>query len=121
MKARLEWNWPLSHARSSSDWVAALRQSLHGLHVNWYQVAVVALATFAISMDLMFPPVRVAIGPGLDVYAGHLYTPLSSGVAVQVDIAWLAVELLVIIAAAIVGWHIGTAASERRKTPRDQA
>lgn len=100
--------------------LASLRHVLRRVDVDWYQVAVVGVATFAISMDLMFPPVRVAIGQGVDVYAGHIiYTPLSTAAAVQVDFAWLAVELLMIIAAAVVGWRIGTPAGDKRKSAHD--
>ena len=100
---------------------AAIRPRAWIADLNWYQVAVVAVTTFAISMDLMFPPVRVAIGNGVDIYAGHSYMPLSMSDAVQVDFAWLAVELLVIIAAAVAGWHIGTPAGGKRKSARGPA
>jgi len=99
--------------------LAGLRHFARGLDVNWYQVAVVAMATFAIAMDLMFPPVRVAIGNGLDIYAGHSFVPLSMSTGgVTVDFIVLAVELLVIIMAAVVGWRIGTPAGGKRKSAR---
>lgn len=100
---------------------AGMRHIARGVDVNWYQVAVVAVATFAISMELMFPPFRVAIGDSLDIYAGHTYVPQSMPGAVQVDFVWLAVELLAIIAAAVAGWRIGTPAGDRRKSARDPA
>ncbi len=99
----------------------AIRPRAWVAELNWYQVAVVAVATFAISMDLMFPPVRVAIGNGIDIYAGHIYMPLSTASAVQVDFMWLAVELLAIVAAAVVGWRIATTAGGRRKSARGPA
>jgi hypothetical protein len=100
---------------------AAIRSHAWAPNLNWYQVAVVAVATFAISMDLMFPPVRVAIGNGLDIYAGHAYMPLSSEVRVQVDFMWLALELLAIVAAAVVSWCIGTRAGGARRSARGPA
>ena len=100
---------------------SAIRPRAWVADVNWYQVAVVAVATFAIAMDLMFPPVKVAIGNRLDMYAGHAYVPVSPAVPVQVDFMWLAVELLVIIAAAVIGWCIGTPAGGRRKSARGSA
>ena len=57
-------------------------------------------------MDLMFPPTRIALGNGLTVYAGHLFTPLSAPTVVQVDFGWLAVELLAIVALAVIGWNL---------------
>jgi hypothetical protein len=63
----------------------------------------------------------VAIGNGLDVYAGHSHVPLWASGAVTVDVTWLAVELLVIAVAAAVGWHYGTPAGRRRKSARSPA
>ena len=105
------WSWHELHA--------GLRHALRDVEVDWYQVAVVAVTTFAISMDLMFPPVRVAIGRGLDVYAGHAFMPPVASATVQVDFPWLAVELLLIVAAAVIGWQIGTPKRGGRKSVRD--
>ena len=77
--------------------------------VNWYQVVVVAVTTFALAMDLMFPPSRIALGNGLAVYAGHFFAPLSVPAAVQVDFGWLAIELLAIVAMAVIGWKLDPA------------
>jgi hypothetical protein len=93
-----------------------LRDVVRSIDVNWYQVAVVAMATFAVSMDLMFPPVRVAIGHDVDIYAGHAGVPLSISGAVHVDFVVLAVEIAVIIAAALVGWRMGLASPEKRES-----
>lgn len=91
-----------------------LRDRLFRLpEVNWYQVAVVAVTTFAISMDLMFPPSRMVFGNGLTVYAGHFFAPLSMPAAAHVDFAWLAAELLAIIALAIIGWNLEAANRSR--------
>ncbi len=112
------------HMLHGMPWVrlfAAVRPRPWVADLNWYQVAVVAVATFAISMDLMFPPVRVVIGDGLDIFAGHAFMPLQTMGAVQVDFMWLAVELLLIVAAAVVGWRIGTPAGGRRKSARGPA
>jgi hypothetical protein len=112
------------HMPHPMPWVrlfAAIRPRAWVANLNWYQVAVVAVATFAIAMDLMFPPVSVAIGNGLDLYAGHAYMPLSPVVAVHVDFRWLAVELLVIVAAAVMAWCIGTRTGDRRKSARGSA
>jgi hypothetical protein len=112
------------HMPHPMPWVrlfAVIRRHAWVADLNWYQVAVVAVATFAISMDLMFPPVRVAIGNGVDFYAGHAYMPLSTAGAVQIDFMWLAVELLAIVAAAVMGWRIGTRAGGRRQSARGPA
>jgi hypothetical protein len=114
-------NLYLQHAMPWIRLLAAIRPPAWVADLNWYQVAVVAVATFAISMDLMFPPVTVAIAEGLDIYAGHAYMPLSTAGVVQIDFRWLAVELLVIVAAAVVGWRIGTPAGGRRKSARGPA
>lgn len=111
----------MAHAMLRIRQFARIRRHNWIADLNWYQVAVVALATFAISMDLMFPPVRVAIGDAIDTYAGHVNLRLSTAGAVQVDFVWLAIELLVIVAAAVVGWHIGTPAGGRRKATRSPA
>lgn len=111
----------MPHAMPRIRQFARIRRHTWFADVNWYQVAVVAVATFAIAMDLMFPPVRVAIGDGIDTYAGHVNLRLSTAGAVQVDFVWLAVELLVIVAAAVVGWRIGTPAGDRRKSARGLA
>ncbi len=74
--------------------------------VDWYQVAVVAVATFAIAMDLMFPPSRMVLGNGLTVYAGHFFSAVPAPAALQVDFAWLALELVTIVAIAVVGWNL---------------
>lgn len=100
---------------------AAIRPRAWVAGLNWYQVAVVAVATFAISMGLMFPPVRVAVGDDIDIYAGHIYMPLSTASAMQVDFIWLAVELLAIVAAAVMGWRIATTTGGRRKSARGPA
>lgn len=102
--------WP-AHGLS-----AGLRHAWREVDVNWYQVAVVAVSTFAISMDLMFPPIRVAIRQGLDIYAGHAFMPPLASAAVQVDFGWLAFELLMIVALAVAAWRIGTTASDERDT-----
>ena len=81
--------------------------------VDWYQVAVVAVATFAIAMDLMFPPSRMLLGNGLTVYAGHFFSPVPTPAALQVDFPWLALELITIVAIAAVGWSLGGAANRR--------
>ena len=81
--------------------------------VDWYQVAVVAVATFAIAMDLMFPPSRMVLGNGLTVYAGHFFSAVPAPAALQVDFAWLALELVTIVAIAVVGWNLGAAANQR--------
>ena len=95
---------------------ASVLRVARSLDVNWYQVAVVAMTTFAISMDLMFPPVRIAIGNGVDIYAGHANVPLSVSGAEHVDFVILAVELAVIIAAALAGWRVGAPAPGKRKS-----
>ena len=81
--------------------------------VDWYQVAVVAVATFAIAMDLMFPPSRMVLGNGLTVYAGHFFSPIPTPAALQVDFPWLALELITIVAIAAVGWNLVGAANRR--------
>ena len=81
--------------------------------VDWYQVAVVAVATFAIAMDLMFPPSRMVLGNGLTVYAGHFFSAVPAPVALQVDFPWLALELVTIVAIAVIGWNLGTPANQR--------
>ena len=81
--------------------------------VDWYQVAVVATATFAIAMDLMFPPSRMVLGNGLTVYAGHFFSAVLTSAALQVDFPWLALELITIVAIAAVGWSLGGAANRR--------
>ena len=81
--------------------------------VDWYQVAVVAVATFAIAMDLMFPPSRMVLGNGLTVYAGHYFSALPAPAALEVDFPWLALELLTTVAIAAVGWNLGAAANQR--------
>jgi len=81
--------------------------------VDWYQVAVVAVATFAIAMDLMFPPSRMVLGNGLTVYAGHFFSAVPAPAALQVDFPWLALELLTIVTIAAVGWNLGAAANQR--------
>jgi hypothetical protein len=74
--------------------------------INWYQVVIVAVSTFALAMDLMFPPSRIALGNGFTVYAGHFFAPLSMPAAVQVDFGWLAIELFAIVALAVIGWKL---------------
>ena len=49
----------------------------------------------------------MAIGNGVDVYAGHANAPLSMSGASHVDFVILAVQLALIIAAALVGWRMG--------------
>ncbi len=93
---------------------AGLRHFARGVDVNWYHVAVVAMATFAISMDVMFPPIRIAIGNGADVYVGHARVPLSASNAVHVDFMVLAVEIAVIAVAAVVGWRVGARRGDKR-------
>lgn len=95
-----------------------LRQLLRNVDLNWYQIAVVAVATFAVAMDLLFPPVRVAAGQALDVFVGHVFVPLSTMQDAQVDFFWLAVELLGIVAAAVAAWSLGSVARDRRRGPR---
>ena len=85
-----------------------------GVDVNWYLVAVVAMATFAISMDVMFPPIRMAIGNGVDIYAGHAREPLSISEAVDVDFLGLAVEIAVIAIAGVIGWQVGAHRCDKR-------
>jgi hypothetical protein len=85
--------------------------------INWYQVVVVAVTTFALAMDLMFPPSRIALGNGFAVYAGHFFAPLSAPAAIQVDFGWLAIELLAIVAMAVIGWKLDPA--ERAESDRD--
>ena len=83
--------------------------------INWYQVVIVAVTTFALA-DLMFPPSRLALGNGFTVYAGHFFAPLSVPAAIQVDFGWLAIELLAIVALAVIGWKLdptGRADSDR--------
>ena len=82
--------------------------------VDWYQVAVVAVATFAIAMDLMFPPSRMVLGNGLTVYAGHFFSAIPAPAALEVDFAWLALELVTIVAIAAVGWNLGAAPDRRQ-------
>jgi hypothetical protein len=94
--------------------IAEWLQRLPG--VNWYQVAVVALTTFAVAMDLMFPPCRVALGNGLTLYVGHVFWSPSERVLVQLDGVCLAVELAAILVIAIIGWKLGTV--DRRRTRR---
>jgi hypothetical protein len=99
--------YSLSDARSST---ASKRLSpfdrWQAFDINWYQVVVVAVTTFAIAMDLMFPPSRIALGSGLTVYAGHLFAPLSAAAATQTDFGWLGVELLAIVGLAVIGWNL---------------
>lgn len=76
--------------------------------IDWYQVVIVAVTTFAIAMDLMFPPSRIALGNGLTVYAGHFFTPLAVPAVAQVDFGWLGIELLAILALGIIGWNLRT-------------
>jgi hypothetical protein len=116
MKTYAELEYPALSAWPGNGLRASLRRAVQNTVVNWYQVAVVAFATFAIAMDLMFPPVRVAIGQGVDVYAGHAHIPLLAAGAVHVDFMWLALELLVVIGAAIAGWRFGTAADKNAKS-----
>jgi hypothetical protein len=101
-----------AYANHPIDTAHALRANLQSnmRDVNWYQVAVVAIATFAIAMDLMFPPVKVAIGQSLALFAGHLYAPWPAAGAAQVNFAELALELLAIVALAALGWHAITRA-----------
>ena len=89
--------------------------------INWYQVVVVAVSTFAIAMDLMFPPSRIALGGGLTVYAGHLFTPLSAAAATQTDFGWLGVELLAIIGLAVIGWRLGPSDVTETDEPQSAA
>jgi len=117
MKAYAQLKRPHLNPWTADEWRAGLRRALRDADVNWYQVAVVAIATFAVAMDLMFPPVRVAIGQGVDIYAGHAYMPLPAAGAVQVDFLWLALELLAIIAAAVAAWHFGTASDDGQHRP----
>ncbi|MDB5811105.1 MAG: hypothetical protein JWN94_3227 [Betaproteobacteria bacterium] len=84
--------------------------------VNWYQVAVVALTAFAVSMVVMFPPCRVPLGNGLTVYAGHVFWSPSVRALAQVDFLCLGVELAAILVIAIVGWKLGFV--DRRLTKR---
>ena len=84
--------------------------------LNWYQVAVVAVATFAIAMDLVFPPIRIALAGSFAVYAGHAYMPFPAAGAVRVDYIRLALELLAIIVAAIASWCMGAVAGRRRNS-----
>jgi hypothetical protein len=111
----------MPHPKPWISLFAAIRPRAWVPDLNWYQVAVVAVATFAISMDLMFPPVRVAIENGLDIYAGHAFMPLPPELTVQVDFMWLAVELLAIVAAAVVSWRIGTHVGGARNSARGPA
>jgi hypothetical protein len=102
----ISFNHPESHAPSKHmhaifGWFSRLPD------IDWYQVVIVAVTTFAIAMDLMFPPTRIALGNGLTVYAGHFFTPLSMPAATQVDFGWLAVELLAILALGVIGWNLG--------------
>lgn len=115
-------NLQMSRAVSWSGLFRAIRPHAWVADLNWYQVAVVAVATFAIAMDLMFPPVRIAIGDGFRIYAGHAHLQLlTAGTAVQIDFMWLAVELLMIVAVAVVGWRIGTPESGGRRSARGPA
>jgi hypothetical protein len=84
--------------------------------VNWYQVAVVALTTFAVAMDLMFPPCRAALANGLSLYVGHVFWSPSVRAVVQLDVVCLGAELAAILLVAIVGWKLGPA--ERRRNKR---
>ena len=88
--------------------------------INWYQVVVVAVTTFAIAMDLMFPPSRIALGSGLTVYAGHLFAPVF-GAATQTDFGWLAVELLAIIGLSVIGWNLGPSRFEETDSHQSAA
>jgi hypothetical protein len=94
--------WPAHESRTGPG------QILRGVEVDWYQVAVVTITCLAILTDLVFPPVRVAIGNGLDIYAGHSFQPLPASGEVTVDVTMLVVEILMIIVAAVASWRIGT-------------
>src|SRR3954468_10841291 len=100
---------------------AALRAKCTGWlerldNVNWYQVAVVALSTFAISMAVLFPPCRVALDNGLTVYVGHVFWSPSARAAMQIDAVCLAIEIAAILVAAVVGWKLGI--PDQRRTKR---
>ena len=80
--------------------------------VDWYQVAVVAVATFAIAMDLMFPPSRMVLGNGLTVYAGHFFrrSPRPRHFrSISLARARIAHDSTI----AVVGWNLGAAANQR--------
>ena len=74
MNAHAELNYFADRRDSRRD----PRQLLRNVDLNWYQIAVVAVATFAVAMDLLFPPVRAVTGAGLDVFVGHVFVPLST-------------------------------------------
>ena len=106
------FSWNNAHSAPARDNLALLQGWSSRLpDINWYQVVVVAVSTFAIAMDLMFPPSRIALGTGLTVYAGHLFAPISAAAATQTDFGWLAVELLAIVGLAVVGWNLGPSRS----------
>ena len=121
MNSLAEFKHPALSTMGGRRFSVIWRRFARGVDVNWYQVAVVATATFAIAMDLMFPPIRVGIGNGLDVYAGHSFGPLPIAGDVLVDFSNLAVELLVIVAVAVAGWRMGTRAGDKRKSARGPA
>jgi hypothetical protein len=48
----------------------------------------------------------MVLGNGLTVYAGHFFSAVPAPAALQVDFAWLALELVTIVAIAVVGWNL---------------
>jgi len=109
---------PYHQARLRPPLKRSLRERLPD--VDWYQVAVVAVATFAIAMDLMFPPSRMVLGNGLTVYAGHFFSAVPAPAALQVDFPWLALELVTIVAIAAVGWNLGAANQRQSNDERPE-
>ena len=116
------FSWNNAHSAPGREHFALVQSWSSRLpDINWYQVVVVAVSTFAIAMDLMFPPSRIALGNGLTVYAGHLFAPLSAAAATQTDFGWLAVELLAIVGLAVVGWTLGPSHSADTDGPQSAA
>ena len=105
----LSFNQSGAHASSSRDPLPIFGSFSRLPDINWYQVVVVAVTTFALAMDLMFPPSRIALGNGFAVYAGHFFAPLPAPAAIQIDFGWLAIELLAIVALAVIGWKLDPA------------
>jgi len=114
MKSSTMFRHMLHDSWTSRDVPARMRDALRELEVSWYRAAVILMAICAVSMDLFFPPVRVAIANGVDIYAGHASVPLSISGAVHVDALVLSVELAVIMIAAVVGWHLGASAHDKQ-------